>query len=103
MPVPVFYYFVYIWIGIAILSFPLLLRVTAPYGRHATSHWGRMLDNRLGWMLQEAPSLLFLSLFFFTGSLEKTTFSYFVWALWSAHYIYRSFIFPFRTKNVGKR
>jgi 3-oxo-5-alpha-steroid 4-dehydrogenase 1 len=92
-----------VWIGIGLVSVPFLLRVTAPYGRHATEKWGPMISNRLGWILQEAPSMIFLSIFFFMGSLPKTHASYFLWGLWVAHYINRSFIYPFRTKTTGKK
>jgi protein-S-isoprenylcysteine O-methyltransferase Ste14 len=92
-----------VWIGIGLVSVPFLLRVTAPYGRHATEKWGPMISNRLGWILQEAPSMIFLSIFFFMGSLPKTHASYFFWGLWVAHYINRSFIYPFRTKTTGKK
>ena len=92
-----------IWIGIGIISLPFLLRVTAPYGRHTTDRWGYMLDNRLGWFMQELPSILFLSFFFFTGTLVKSHTSYFFWGLWAVHYIYRSIIFPLRTKTAGKK
>ncbi|MBS1684650.1 MAG: DUF1295 domain-containing protein [Bacteroidetes bacterium] len=92
-----------VWIGVGIVSFPFLLKVTAPYGRHATEKWGPMISNRLGWILQEAPSMIFLSIFFFIGDLPKSHVSYFLWGLWVAHYIYRSLIFPFRTKTTGKK
>ena len=92
-----------IWIAIGLVSLPFLLRVTAPYGRHATEKWGPMISNRLGWIIQEAPSMIFLSIFFFTGSLTKTHTSYFFWGLWVVHYTYRSLIFPFRTKTTGKK
>jgi 3-oxo-5-alpha-steroid 4-dehydrogenase 1 len=92
-----------IWIGVGIVSFPFLLRVTAPYGRHASSQWGPMISNRLGWIIQEAPSMIFLSLFFFMGALPKTHSSYFFWGLWVAHYTYRSLIYPFRTHTTGKK
>jgi hypothetical protein len=103
MPPEIFNYITYAWIAVALVSFPFLLKVTAPYGRHTTKGWGPMLDNRLGWMLQEAPSLIFMSLFFFLGNLEKTNSSYFFGLLWALHYINRSFIFPFRTKTNGKK
>jgi 3-oxo-5-alpha-steroid 4-dehydrogenase 1 len=91
------------WIGIGLISLPFLLRVTQPYGRHASSKWGPMIDNRLGWIVQEAPSMIFLSVFFFSGSLLKTHTSYFFWGLWVVHYIYRSIIYPLRTKTNGKK
>lgn len=92
-----------IWIGVGVLSFPFLLRVTAPYGRHSSDKWGPVIDNRLGWIVQELPSMLFLSFFFFNGTLIKSHTSYFFWGLWVLHYIYRSIIFPLRTKTTGKK
>ena len=103
MVIDTFNWIIYSWIAIAIVAFPFLLKVTAPYGRHSSSNWGPLLSNKLGWMLQEAPSLIFFSLFFFTGTLQKSNASYFFWFLWAAHYINRSFIFPFRTKTIGKK
>lgn len=91
------------WIAIGLLSFPYLLKQRAPYGRHTNTSWGPLMSNKWGWVLQEAPSLIFLSFFFFTGSLQKTTASYVIWGLWAAHYIYRSFIYPFRTRTDGKQ
>lgn len=89
--------------GIAVVAFPFLLRQTAPYGRHTTDKWGPMLSNKLGWIVQEAPSLLFVSYFFFAGTLHKTNASYFFWGLWALHYFNRSFIYPLRTKTAGKK
>jgi len=47
--------------------------------------------------------MLFLTFFFFTGALQKTSVSYFFWALWLLHYVNRTFIFPFRIKTEGKK
>lgn len=49
---------VLIWIGIALLLFPILLKVTAPYGRHSKTSWGLMINNRLAWIIMELPSLV---------------------------------------------
>lgn len=61
------------------------------------------MSNHWGWVIQEAPSMIFLSLFFFIGTLSKTPVSYFLWGLWMIHYINRTFIFPFRIKTKGKQ
>ena len=55
------------WIGIAIIIFPFLLRITPPYGRHSKKNWGPMIDNRLGWVLMEVPSLLIFVLLILLG------------------------------------
>ncbi len=93
----------YIWIGVAVIAFPFLLRVTQPYGRHINESWGPMISNQLGWMIQEGVAPFFISYWFWTGTLEKTTSSYFFYGLYIVHYIYRSYIFPFRTKTKGKK
>ena len=92
-----------IWIAIGIVAFPFLLRQTAPYGRHASESWGPMISNQIGWMIQEGVAPFFISFWFWTGSLEKTHASYFFYSLYMAHYIYRSYVFPFRTNTKGKK
>jgi 3-oxo-5-alpha-steroid 4-dehydrogenase 1 len=91
-----------IWTFLCIVAFPFLLKVTQPYGRHISAQWGPTINNKLGWFLQEIPSLIFLSLFFFTGSGEKTKAAWFFWGIWVAHYINRSIIFPLRTRTNNK-
>ena len=93
----------YVWIGVAIITFLILLRVTQPYGRHVTNKWGPMIGNKLGWIIQETPSMIFLSIFFFTGSGTKSHAAWFFWALWVLHYTNRSFIFPLRMQTTGKK
>lgn len=96
-----------LWIAIAVLTLAILLvsRVAQPYGRHApaTGRWGPTMDNRLGWIVQEAPSALCLSYFFFHGSLQKNAASYLFLGLFVLHYLNRTVIFPLRTRTTGKR
>jgi 3-oxo-5-alpha-steroid 4-dehydrogenase 1 len=92
-----------IWIFLCIVAFPFLLKVTQPYGRHISNQWGPAINNKLGWFLQEIPSLIFLSLFFFAGTGEKTKAAWFFWGLWSMHYINRSIIFPSRMRTTDKK
>jgi 3-oxo-5-alpha-steroid 4-dehydrogenase 1 len=93
----------YTWCALAIAAFPFLLRKTAPYGRHTSSGWGPMLPNQIGWMIQEGVAPFLISFWFFIGSLPKTNASYFFYVLYVAHYFYRSFVYPFRTKTQGKK
>jgi len=91
------------WIGIAILIFPILLKVTAPYGRHATTSWGPMISNRLGWFLMELPALALFSFFILTGKNLHQLVIPVASALWVAHYINRTLIFPLRIKTGNKK
>jgi hypothetical protein len=99
----IYYYLLYTWIAIGIVSFPFLLKKTAPYGRHTTDGWGPMIPNQIGWMIMEGFAPLFISFWFWKGDLVKTNASYFFYGLYVLHYVYRSYIFPFRTKTASKK
>jgi len=94
---------VIVWIGLAILLFPLLLKVRAPYGRHTAGRWGPRLDNRLGWFIMELPSLILITSLFFAGRDPGWNVLWIFWALWFIHYFNRIFIYPFRTRTKGKK
>ncbi|MBL7898074.1 MAG: hypothetical protein JNJ99_06040, partial [Crocinitomicaceae bacterium] len=36
----------YIWLGIAIAVHITMFFITAPFGRHTTTKWGPMVDNK---------------------------------------------------------
>ena len=93
---------VYIWIGLAIIVFPVALLITAPYGRH-TKKIGKMIPNKLGWTLMEIPSLALCIYFFVTGIAEKTFLHYIFVSLFVLHYLNRTFIWSLRTKTKGKQ
>ncbi len=103
MTTEIFYNLLYAWIALGIFTFFLLLRKTAPYGRHTSENWGPMIPNQWGWVLMEGFAPIFISYWFFTGDVIKTGASYFFYALYMGHYIYRSYIFPFRLKTTGKK
>ena len=96
-------YLAIIWIIIAILVFPVLLKITAPYGRHTTSKWGPMIDNKLGWILMEVPSLIIFITLVLTGSNSFTKPLWVLFGIWAIHYFNRSIIFPLRTRTKGKK
>ena len=91
------------WIGIAVLLFPVLLKITAPYGRHTKSNWGPMIDNRIGWILMELPALLVFSYFMLTGSNRLNVVFAIIFILWGSHYTYRSIVYPLRLKTGRKK
>ncbi len=95
-------HFIYIWIAIAIILFPIQLFVSAPYGRHTKTTWGPMMSNKLGWIMMEAWALLaFWSVYFYF--FNNNSYSLFFAILYTLHYIHRSFIFPLRTHTKGKQ
>ncbi|MBL8991996.1 MAG: DUF1295 domain-containing protein [Spirochaetia bacterium] len=91
------------WIGIGLVLFPFLLRITAPYGRHLHGKWGPLIPNRLGWMIMEVWALVGVSYWFWTGITPKSQGAYFIYGLYFVHYTYRSLVFPFLTHTSGKK
>jgi 3-oxo-5-alpha-steroid 4-dehydrogenase 1 len=91
------------WTGLAVLLLPIQLLVTAPYGRHTHGGWGPRLPNRAGWIAMELVSLLVFGALFLGGPVAKTAPMWVFFAFWTAHYVNRSLIYPFRTRTGGKR
>jgi hypothetical protein len=90
------------WIGLAFVLFPIQLFVTAPYGRHTHRGWGPRIPNRAGWIAMELVSLVVFGGLFLAGPVAKTAPMWVFFALWTAHYVNRSLIYPFRTRTRGK-
>jgi 3-oxo-5-alpha-steroid 4-dehydrogenase 1 len=93
----------WIWIGVGVITFFVLLKIPQPYGRHTKTDWGPMIDNRLGWLLMELPALLVFVYFaqLTTNWLNLLLLTAF--ALWVWHYFNRAIIFPLRLKTKGKK
>jgi hypothetical protein len=100
----IFYTFLYIWVGLGILLFPLLLKITVPYGRHTKNrNWGPCANIKLAWFLMEINVIVVFSWLFFTGPVEKTLPLYIFYGAFILHYINRTFVFPLQMKNNGNR
>lgn len=95
--------FVFIWIAVAIVIFPIVLRVVAPYGRHTNTSWGPLISNRLGWIIMESPALLLFAFFFLTGTNTRNFVIWIFFCFWMTHYINRTLVFPFRIRTKGKK
>lgn len=91
----------FIWIGIALIIFPIQLFVSAPYGRHSKTTWGPMVPNRLGWILMEGWALVAI-LFFYIKYFNPNIYSLLFVILYALHYVHRGFIYPMRTRTKGK-
>lgn len=90
------------WIGLAAVVFVSLFFVTAPYGRHLRAGWGPMLPARLGWMIMEAPALLLVGLGLAFGSRPLDAYSGLLGAMFLAHYVHRTLIFPLRLPRASR-
>jgi len=88
----------------AVLTFPVLFFLAAPYGKLYTPSWGRALPGCLSWFVQEGLSPVFLLLAYaHTSSVCATPPSPaatpFI-ALWCLHYLNRAVVYPLR-RSMG--
>ena len=94
------------WFLLGFITFLILLKIPAPYGKFSKSNWGSwffiMIPSQLGWIVMEIISPIMLAYFFLTGPVEKSLVSYIFFTLWVAHYFNRSIIYPLRQNNPSK-
>ena len=83
-----------VWTAFAVVTGVVLLRVVAPYGRHARPGWGVRIPAVPAWMAMEAASPLVMTLLFVRGDRVDDLAARMFLALWLAHYAYRSVVFP---------
>jgi protein-S-isoprenylcysteine O-methyltransferase Ste14 len=79
-----------------------LLLLSAPYGRHARGGWGPSMDTRHAWVVMESPAVLAFVAIFFAGSHALTATPLVLLAMWLAHYVQRTFVFPFSLRPGGR-
>lgn len=88
--------------ALAVIVFICLFFVDAGYGKFYNSKWGPTVNNRLGWVMMEAPvfvAMLVLCLF----SPRRTNIACLaMFAIFELHYFQRSFIFPLLIRGNGK-
>ena len=94
------------WFLLGFITFLVLLKIPAPYGKFSKSNWGSwffiMIPSQLGWIIMEVMSPIMVGYLFLTGPIEKSLVSYIFLALWIGHYFNRSIIYPIRQKNPSK-
>lgn len=99
-------YWIIFWgfAAFAAVSFVSLQFVSAPYGRHLRDGWGPKINATFGWVVMEAPSpLMFLACWLVAEPARRYSATGLLFLiLWQTHYIYRTFIFPFRRRG-GQR
>jgi protein-S-isoprenylcysteine O-methyltransferase Ste14 len=93
----------YGWMAFAAIIFLVLLKVTAPYGRHTSTKWGPQISNRLGWVFMEAPGMMVLLHYVISSATAQTAVTWTLVSFFLFHYVNRSFIFPFRIHTKKKK
>ncbi len=75
--------------------FPILLFVTAPYGRHQRAGWGPTMPARWGWVVMESPSVFLFAVLWAENPQHAEPMVTALGLVWFLHYTQRTFVFPF--------
>ena len=85
----------------AILIFIILFFISAPYGKFRRKGWGTVIRSKWAWLIMESPSPILITLFFILSADKNLIMMIFVIS-WLLHYVYRTFIYPFRQSGKEK-
>lgn len=97
-----FYNFLFVTALIGLVVFIALYFVDAGYGKMRTEKWGPAINNKIGWLLMEAP-VFFVMLYLWAASDVCFQVPYLLFFLiFEFHYFQRSFIFPMLLKGNSK-
>lgn len=87
---------------LAVVVFIALHFVNAGYGMMYTKKWGPSVNNRLGWVLMEAPVFVAMALLWAFSSRRMEAAPLVMFLLFELHYFQRSFIFPMLLKGKSR-
>ncbi|MGL4388777.1 MAG: DUF1295 domain-containing protein [Brevinema sp.] len=83
-----------------VLGIMIFGKITAPYGKHISSSWGSWtIPDRWGWVFMESPSSIIFLIFLLINKNTLTKETVVLFVIWQIHYVYRSFIYPFKSPN----
>ena len=89
------------WFVLAAGAFLILLFIPAPYGRHKRIEGGTIRDS-WGWVVMELPAVLAFGGVFLTGTYRWGAPALAFLGMWMAHYVHRTFIYPFLERKSRK-
>ena len=87
---------------IALVVFISLYFVKAGYGIFRSNSWGAAINNRMAWILMEAPVFIVMFVLWFNSERRLMPVPCVFFLLFQLHYFQRSFIFPFLMSGKSK-
>lgn len=100
---PTFYYSVCsIMLGLAVIVFIALQRISAGYGVMYNSKWGPTVNNKLGWILMESPVFIAMLLFWLLSPRRGEPALIVMATMFEIHYFQRAFIFPLLIRGKSR-
>jgi protein-S-isoprenylcysteine O-methyltransferase Ste14 len=100
--VPLYKFSLILIFGFSLLVFILLFFVSAPYGKFQRKGWGPAIKSKWAWMIMEAPSPVLMVLLFMVSDNKHLPYILFI-LFWLAHYLHRTFIYPFTQSGREKQ
>lgn len=86
----------------AVLVFVCLFFVDAGYGKFYTAKWGPAVNNKIGWVMMEAPVFVLMLVFYLMWADRTAPVPLLFLLLFELHYFQRSFIFPLKLKGNSR-
>lgn len=87
---------------VAVVVFISLFFVDAGYGKFYSSKWGPAIDNRVGWMLMEAPVFIAMLVLWWLSERRWDPVRLVFLVFFELHYFRRAFIFPWLMRGRSK-
>lgn len=87
---------------LAIIVFIALQRITPAYGLTYNPKWGPAINNKIGWVLMEAPVFFAMLALWLCSPRRGNPALIVMTSLFLLHYFQRSFIFPMLIKGKSK-
>jgi protein-S-isoprenylcysteine O-methyltransferase Ste14 len=87
-----------LWTALAVPTLVVLLRVNAPYGRHARRGWGPAVPARVAWIVMEAPAALGM-VALYVAARPAGAVPVVLLGMWLLHYANRAFVYPLRARG----
>lgn len=87
---------------LAVVVFFALYFIEAGYGMFRSKRWGATINNRVGWLLMEAPVFFAMLAFWYFSERRYEIVPIIMLILFEIHYFRRAFIFPLRIKGKSR-
>ena len=87
---------------IAVFVFIALYFVKAGYGIFRTKQWGLSINNKVAWVMMEAPVFIVMLYMWASNGASTALPSFLAFLLFQLHYFQRSFIFPMLMKGKSR-
>lgn len=97
-----FQLFLWVMSALALIVFVALYFVKAGYGMFRTASWGWSINNKVAWMLMEAPVFVVMLALWLMSGVGFVLPQFLFLSLFLLHYFQRSFVFPFLMKGKSK-